>query len=124
MKKLLLLAIIGSIVGTSLVLMSSSLVVATVGQFIVFGCRCVLFELAFSYLPEFLSEEVRAKLQIYLSLAFGVGSVFLGAAFYFINPWEVAYGVYQLVPFVIILLLSLKFFEETPLEQAKVYTPQ
>ena len=122
MRKLLLLGVAGCIVGTIIALVSPSLTVAAIGLFLAFGCRGSLVDLSYSYVPEFLAPDKGGQAQLLMSLSTSIGVILLGPVFWGIHPWELAYGLYQLVPFVVILLFGLKFFEETPIEQVKVYS--
>ena len=93
-------------------------------MFLILGCRGFIVDLSYAYVPEFLAGDKGGQAQLLMSLSISIGSILLGPVFKGISPWELAYSLYQLLPFVLIFVLGLKFFEETPIEQVNIYTTQ
>ena len=111
-----------SLLGSVITILSPNLTVATFGLFLVFACRGYLLELSFAIVPDFMSEDIRGKVQILFAMFFAIGSILLGIVFWLVHPWELAFGLYQVVPFFFIFIYSWKYFEETLVEQATIYT--
>ena len=114
-KRMLILMAGVSIASLLVVMTSSSLLMATVGLFFNYGARGVLISGIMSYITEVVSERLRVfsyqVMEVFLSLAVSLTSL----VYWMIQPWELAMGLYQLLPFVVAFLFMLKFMENTPL---------
>lgn len=113
-----------SILATCLTIFAPTLFIASIGLFINYGAKCIQNTIVICFITETVGEGRRGKdiMVVYFFYAIGVASN--GLVFYVFRSWQLALFLYQIVPFIVIIIGVFMFIEETPFDLAVFCSPE
>jgi MFS family permease len=121
-KSLVLLGLVIGIMGMVLLTLSPWVWLCVIGMFMAMGGCIISYNLTYIFITELVEEKKRQTHKVIISAIFSVGALLNVLWFYVLPNFEIVLLAFYGLPLLIVGILFLLFFKDTPASLITKYT--